>query len=276
MITSSIVLYKNTLEECHSILDCLLASPVEKIFLVDHSGDDKLSVLKDYSPKIEYIQHENSGYGAGHNIAIKKAIEMQSDYHLILNADVLFRADVVGEMSSFMDKHPDIGILVPKVFYPDGSLQYTCKLSPSIWDMFCRRFLPSALNAKHDYFFTMQQIGYDNMMLVPFVSGCFILLRVSAAEINGLFDERFFMYYEDVDLGRRMLSAYKNIYYPKVSIIHDHGDGSRKKVKMLLIHIRNLMRYFGKWGYFFDKDRKRINHYAITWSNEHKGNLDYE
>ena len=122
----------------------------------------------------------------------------------------------------------------------------------------------------------MQQIGYDNMMLVPFVSGCFVMLSVSAAKTIGLFDERFFMYYEDVDLGRRMLSRYKNIYYPKVSIIHDHGDGSRKKMKMFLIHVQSQLRYFRKWGFLFDRERKKINQYAISWSTEHKGALDYE
>ena len=76
MITASIVLYKNPFEECHSILDCLLAAPVEKIYLVDHSGDERLSVLKEYSERIDYIPHANLGYGSGHNVAIKKAVEM--------------------------------------------------------------------------------------------------------------------------------------------------------------------------------------------------------
>ncbi len=276
MITSSIVLYKNKIEECISILDCLLKSPIDIIYIIDHSGDDKLSVLTDRSPKIQYITHENKGYGSGHNIAIQKAISVHSDYHLIVNADVTFDSGVVKSMYHFMEKHHDIGLLVPKVFYPDGRLQYLCKLTPNIWDMFSRRFLPDRLKRHHDFFFTMQHIGYDNLMLVPFISGCFVLFRTRALEDIGLFDERFFMYYEDVDLGRRMLSKYKNVYYPAVSIIHDHGDGSRKNFKMLFIHIQNQFRYFSKWGFFFDKGRKQLNETALAWNLKYKGHLDYD
>lgn len=275
MITSSIVLYKNSLEECHSILDCLLSTQIDRIFLIDHSGNNNLSILKDYSPKIDYIPHENLGYGSGQNIAIKKAFEFNSDYHLIVNSDISFEPAILQKIVGFMDKHKDVGLLVPKVFYPDGRMQFLCKLLPTMWDMFSRRFLPYSINKSHDQYFTMQHIGYDNLMLVPFVSGCFILFRVQALREVGLFDERFFMYYEDVDLGRRMFSKYKNLYFPSVSIIHNHGDGSRKHLKMLFIHIQNQFRYFFKWGFFFDRNRKLINKQAIAWSLEHKGKLDY-
>lgn len=86
-----------------------------------------------------------------------------------------------------------------------------------------------------------------------------MLLRVSALREIGLFDERFFMYPEDIDFTRRMHEKYKTIYFPGASIIHDHRAASRKNSRMLKIHAENMLRYFRKWGFFFDRNRRVTN-----------------
>ena len=86
-----------------------------------------------------------------------------------------------------------------------------------------------------------------------------MFFRVSSLCEVGLFDERFFMYPEDIDMTRRMHAKYKTIFYPFVSIIHAHAAASRVNKKMLRIHILNMIKYFNKWGWFFDKERRRVN-----------------
>lgn len=101
--------------------------------------------------------------------------------------------------------------------------------------------------------------GYNKIMNVPNLSGCFMFLRVDALKHVGLFDENIFMYLEDVDLNRRIHKHYKTIYYPKEEIIHEYKKASYGSRKLLGYHILSTIYYFNKWGWFFDKDRNIIN-----------------
>ena len=96
-------------------------------------------------------------------------------------------------------------------------------------------------------------------MEVPFLSGCFMAIRRESIEQCGMFDERFFMYGEDIDFSRRINEQFKTIFYPHVSIMHGYEAASYKSFKMLKIHTQNIIRYFNKWGWLFDKRRKQTN-----------------
>jgi GT2 family glycosyltransferase len=86
-----------------------------------------------------------------------------------------------------------------------------------------------------------------------------MFLRTKALTVSGLFDERFFMYPEDIDLSRRIHEHYDTLYYPHVFITHKHEAASYRNYKMLWIHIKNMVKYFNKWGWFKDKKREEIN-----------------
>jgi GT2 family glycosyltransferase len=105
----------------------------------------------------------------------------------------------------------------------------------------------------------MRASGYNKIMNVPYLSGCFMFLRTEALKDVGLFDERFFMYPEDIDLTRRIHGKFRTVFFPEVSIIHHHAQSSYLNFRMLLIHIENMIKYFNKWGWIFDKERKKIN-----------------
>ena len=96
-------------------------------------------------------------------------------------------------------------------------------------------------------------------MNVPYLSGCFMFFRISALQDIGLFDERFFMYPEDIDITRRMHEKYLTIFFPEVSIVHAHAAASKTNKRMLKIHIFNMIKYFNKWGWLFDLNRRNIN-----------------
>jgi GT2 family glycosyltransferase len=97
-----------------------------------------------------------------------------------------------------------------------------------------------------------------------------MFFRTSALETIGFFDEIFFMYPEDIDITRRMHRIYKTMYYPEVSIIHAHTAESYKNLKMFFIHILNIIKYFNKWGWFFDKERREINKKVLRELNYSK------
>ena len=77
-------------------------------------------------------------------------------------------------------------------------------------------------------------------------------------EIRG-FDKRYFMYMEDYDLCRQIGKKYRVVFYPEAKIIHEHGKASYKSWKMMMMHVKSAIKYFNKWGWFFDKERKEKN-----------------
>lgn len=259
MLTGSIVIYHNNLEEINKVINSALRYSIFRIFLIDHGDDKEIKQRFLNNPKIKYIAHENLGYGSGHNIAIKESIKLGADYHVVLNPDLYWEGDVLGELVEYMDSNPDVAQVMPKVFYPDGQLQYLCKLCPSPFDLIFKRFLPSKLTKHRLQRFQLRFTGYKKPMNVPYLSGCFMFFRISALKDVGLFDEQFFMYPEDIDITRRMHAKYKTMFYPNVSIVHAHAAESRTNKKMLKIHIINMIKYFNKWGWIFDKERRRFN-----------------
>jgi len=263
MLTASIVTYHNRISEIKRVIDCVCRSSIEKLYIIDNSRNDALRIFEKYSSKIRYIHNANIGYGGAHNLAINEAIDLGSEYHVVINPDIYFEPDIIDTMVVYADTDHTIGWVMPRVVYPDGRLQYLCKLLPTPADLIFRRFLPEKIFPCLRNRFEMRDTGYDRTMNIPYLSGCFMFLRITALKQVGLFDERFFMYGEDIDLSRRMHAEYRTMYYPKITIIHAHERASYKSLKMLWIHTLNIVRYFNKWGWFFDKERRRMNKCAL-------------
>lgn len=260
MVTASIVAYHTPINELSHLLDCVDRSCIDTLYLIDNSSNDILRELSDTFPSIVYIHSDNLGFGHGHNIAINKAIEKNAQYHIVINPDIYWEGNLIESLTAYMDIHPDCGLVMPKVLYPNGDLQYLCKLLPTPMNLFGRRFLPfKGIQKKMDERFELHFSGYDKEMEVPSLSGCFMFMRVDVIRETGGFDERFFMYAEDLDLCRRIGEVSKTMYYPAVSVYHAYGKGSYKNKKLLKYHICSVIKYFNKWGWFFDKKRRRIN-----------------
>jgi len=262
MITASVVLYNTPKHQLKRLLDCINSSPViEHLYLVDNSPvfvDD----LFFHAPRVTYIKAEkNLGYGGGHNIALRRVIK-SSELHFVLNPDIYFGPDELEKMVRFMRDDTCIGQLMPKVVYEDGSLQYLCKLIPTPGDLFLRRFAGGSLRSllrKRMERFELRFTGYDRVMDVPYLSGCFMLFRTAALCKIGLFDEQFFMYPEDIDITRRMNAEFRTVFFPGATIVHDHARESYKNNRLMWIHVENLIRYFNKWGWIHDPQRTRVN-----------------
>lgn len=259
MVSASIVTFKTSRSDLERVLSSALADGVDRLFVVDHSPSDEVRSFLPADPRVEYIRHPNLGYGSGHNVAIRRAMAEGAEFHVVLNPDIFWHGEVISPLADFMRSHPGVGQMLPKVLYPDGSLQYVCKLIPTPFDLIANRFLPSWLVRRRLARFRLEASGYDRVMNVPYMHGCFMMLRVDALREVGLFDERFFMYPEDIDLTRRIHERYESLFFPQLTIFHAHAAESRKSWRMLRIHAVNMVKYFNKWGWFFDSRRRRYN-----------------
>lgn len=264
MLNVSIVLYQPFWAEVVALTTALLrCEAVRKVYWVDNSSNS-IDELPIESNRIQYIfNNRNMGYGAAHNIAIRESIYDDVPFHLVVNPDIIIADDTLPTLLAFIQEHAEVGMVMPKIVSPTGELQYLCKLLPTPMDVFGRRFLPKRWMQKRNERYELRQSGYAKMMNVPYLSGCFMLLRTEAIRKARLFDERFFMYPEDMDLTRRIHRDYLTVYFPHTTVVHHHAKASYHSPKMLWIHIVNMCRYFNKWGWWVDKERDAINRNVV-------------
>ena len=269
-ISVSIVLHNTSHDLINNLIDCCSKS-ISKvdIFLIDNSQTNSLNYL-DRDNRVRYLKaQKNGGFGAGHNLAIQNYdILNKYDYHIVINPDIEFGNNVIGDLLDFMKNNRDVGILMPKILNIDGSLQYARRLLPSPFDIFMKRFFPSSIVSSN---YEMRTMESKIAVEIPSLCGCFMFLRTSALKSEGLFDENYFMYFEDIDLSRRISKNYSSVYFPNSKVIHFSNNEHRRSVKLFLYSLRSALRYFNKWGYI-DSDRVNINsdtvQKIITLNNE--------
>jgi hypothetical protein len=233
--------------------------------LIDNSPTDDLKKIV-IDERIEYSHiPSNPGFGAAHNIAIKKAIAIGAKYHFIINPDVYFNGDVMSPMISFMEADSEIGMMMPQILNEDGSIQNLPKLLPSPYSILMRKLKkPVSIYSNFIDKYELRSVRQDMIYNAPILSGCFTLLNLEAIKEVGMYDDDFFMYFEDWDLSRRMHTKYKTIYFPKVSVYHGYESGANKSSKLFKIFVNSTITYFNKWGWFFDRDRLKINKRALS------------
>lgn len=255
----SILVHGTSPDELRKALGCVAASSVvNTVWVIDNSDDDSLKrVAEEFGTVYRHV--ENRGFGAGHNVAIRESLAQGMKYHLVMNADVCWEGDVLSALQSYMDANPDVGIVMPKVRYPDGDLQYACRMLPTPYDLFAKRFLPRCFTRRRMERYLLADADHDRPFNVPYLLGSFLFFRSDALRQEGLFDERFFMYPEDIDITRRIHRAWRTMFWPGVTIVHAHAAASRQNLRMFRIHLTNMFRYFNKWGWFVDPERRRFN-----------------
>ena len=259
--TCSIVLYKNSADTLSDAIFSFLNKDFNMLlYLIDNSPTDELKHLVTHN-RISYIHNPaNPGFGASHNVAIEKAIDLGSKYHFVVNPDIYFVGDVVETMLEYMAADTTIGMMMPQILNEDGTNQNLPKLLPSPFDLFKRKIKkPAKLYQKFINEYELREVSKDFIYNTPSLSGCFTLLNLDAIRKIGMYNDKFFMYFEDLDLSRRMHQKYKTIYFPKVSVVHGYESGANKNPKLFKIFINSAITYFNKWGWFFDSERNKIN-----------------
>ncbi|MDE7452060.1 MAG: glycosyltransferase family 2 protein [Paramuribaculum sp.] len=259
MLTASIVTFHTPDQELKECLEALQNSCVDKIIVIDNASEDRIRGIAAFFDTVEYLSSTNVGYGTSHNKGIKRGEELGAEYHLVLNTDTAFKSEDIAELLRHIEAADDIALIHPRVVDKNGDDLYTSRMLPSPFDLFIRRFLPRSFFKKRRARYLLKHLDHDMPHDLPYHQGSFLLMRISALKDSGTFDERFFMYPEDIDLCRRLHAKYRTLYVPTPRIIHNHRAESYKSLNMLAIHTINIVRYFNKWGWWNDPGRKAIN-----------------
>jgi GT2 family glycosyltransferase len=265
-VSGSIVAYKENYAQIVSAARSFLSSPLNlRLTVVDNSPTDDLREDITATGAEYCFVGRNIGFAAGHNVGIRKHW-MTSEYHLVLNPDVEFGPEVLHTLYMFMQENADVGLVVPRVLYPDGSEQHLCKLLPTPFDLVARRFgggvARTLFQRKMDRYL-LKGMDLSKPTVIPCLSGCFMLVRTSLFHTVGLFDERYFLYMEDFDFCRRIGEVSKTMFFPDVAIYHEYKKGSYKSALMLKHHAKSAWQYFWKWGWFFDRTREWLNERTV-------------
>lgn len=263
-ISASLVLFRSPKDQFETVIrNFLEAAPDGTLYIVDNSPVALTSEWFSHNRVVYSHSGANVGFGAGHNIAFALACP-DSDLHVLLNPDIHFGADAIDGMVKLFETHAGAVVAMPRVVYPDGSLQRLCKLLPTPVDLLIRRFMPFAqVRQKIDARYELHDLPQDRVSEVPTLSGCFLMARSRVLLELGGFDERYFMYMEDVDLVRRLGEQGSVLYAPHCTVVHEYAKGSYRNRRLLGYHVRSAVHYFNKWGWLFDGDRVRRNRVCL-------------
>jgi GT2 family glycosyltransferase len=259
-VVGSIVTYKTDLQEVANAVRQFLAVPLNTHLILIDNSPHPLPLEQFAGPRVShFFANSNLGYGRAHNLAIRAAAG-RARYSLVMNSDIEYRPETVTLLRNFMEANPAAGLSAPKTLYPDGSLQYVCRLLPTPANMFLRRFLPrSRLTKQADFRYELRWWDHEKVANIPYFQGSFMMLRTELCNAIGGFDERFFLYGEDIDLTRRIHEVAETLYVPDAQITHQYRRYSNRSPLGTWYGIQNNCRYFNKWGWFFDRRRKSIN-----------------
>jgi GT2 family glycosyltransferase len=201
------------------LIDCL--SSLDKItykncaiIVVNNGSNDLTDINKHIKRKIQLIKTpSNLGFARGNNLGIKEALRNRADYVLLLNDDTIVTPDFLSTLVAAGENHPDVGMLGPKIYYYDEPQK--------IW------FAGARFDERTGVIFALHsdKIGKSRKDNKPedsdYITGCALLVKKKLIDIVGLLDERFFLYWEDVDWGLRAQKAgFTNLIVPNAHIWH--------------------------------------------------------
>ena len=246
------------IREClKSLAAAQLALPYE-VIVVDNSNERKLqTMLAERFPDVVYLpMPRNMGLAVGNNTGARLA---RGEYLLVLNPDITVKPGAVEQLIARLQDEPAIGLVAPQLLDPDGTVQQSYFRFYSPFTILCRRTFigKTKWGVAHLAHKLMRDIVSHEARDVDWLlAACFAVKRSVWEEVGGM-DERFFVYFEDVDLARRLwLRGYRAHYLPTAQMIHlyGHSSGGQVGIRTLLnpltrIHIQSGIRYFSKHGW---------------------------
>jgi GT2 family glycosyltransferase len=250
---SIIIVHYNTTDLLRNCLKSIYRQDYNfeyEVVVVDNASESLCGIEENFSQAQIIRNNINLGFARANNQGLKNA---RGKYILFLNPDTEVNKDSLEEMLKFMENNPDVGLVGPKLLYPDGLLQLSCRKFHSVRSILLRRiplirplFSPKILD-EH----LMSDWGHDSVRQVDWLlAACMMVPRKIIEEING-FDECYRLYFEDVDLCYRIKQhGLKIIYYPRAVVIHHHRRESAEKFsKKTIWHIQSAIRFFNKFGW---------------------------
>lgn len=237
----------------NSIYESVVSLGYEIIVVDNHSADDSCRLMREkFSNLCLITNNENLGFGRAVNQGFQKT---KGKYLLILNPDVILSPGSVDKAIDFLDNHPEVGLLLPKLINPDGSLQYSCRTFYDFPTLLLRRTPFGSLFPNHRIIrkHLMLDWNHREVLEVDWGLGACMFLRREALKGQDIFDERFFLYFEDVDICFRLKKeGWKVVYYPEAVMVHAHArmsaEGFFNRAKWE--HFKSLIKFYFKYRGF--------------------------
>jgi GT2 family glycosyltransferase len=279
---------KNLLRECLESLQTETAGIPSEVFVVDNlSLDGSADLVELEFPQVRLIRSDrNLGFAAANNRAFELAT---GQYVVLLNSDAFLHPGALRKAIHYMDRDPGIGLGGARLVGRNGSWQPSARLFPSLLNDFltlsglAAKYPESAFFGRFDRTWADQNLEAE----VDWVPGAFSIIRRSVLQRIGFFDENFFLYYEEVDLCRRIqFAGYSILYWPDVKVIHLGGESSktvqtltmsRSGAQLGLWRMRSEFLYYRKHhgsGAWMVKQMEECWHRLRVWKNRSAGDAE--
>ncbi len=254
---------KDKLDNClNSIQTAFWGDLKYEVIIVNNYPQEDLGSLKEKFVDINirlFTSSKNLGMGKGNNLGIKQS---QGKFILILNPDTILKGRSIFDLLTYLKDNSQVGLIGPKLLYPDQSLQLSCARFPRFFTPLLRRTFLGRYFSKQNSNFMMADFDHQQIREVDWLMGSCLLFRKSYSLENNqvfspCFDERYFMYFEDIDLARQFWTHNLSVVYnPKALVIHDHQRQSARYPWYVALfvdlmawhHIISWFKYFIKWG----------------------------
>jgi GT2 family glycosyltransferase len=269
---------KKLVSEClQSLENCRRSVPMDIILVDNASSDGTVELVREQFPDLRLMRNDaNVGFARANNIGINLST---SKYVCLINSDVQVSEVCLQSMLEYMEHHPDIGMLGPKMVLPDGSVGQSCMRFPTVWNWLCRALALDTVFKGSKMFgdFLMSDFKYDRITDVEALTGWFWMVRREAIDQVGLLDERFFMYGEDIDWPKRFhQGGWRVVFYPEAEAFHHCAASSSSAPTRFYIEMnRANMQYFrrhhnrlavvGFWLAILVHELVRITGYGIVY-----------
>ncbi len=245
---SVIIISWNTRELLRDCLKSIQQSNTVRIEIIvvdNHSSDGSPEMVAQEFPDVRALcNSENRGFAAANNQAMTLA---RGRYVLLLNSDTRILDDAIAKSVSFADNHPEAAVVGCRIVWPDGSLQHTCMMFPSLMNL-CISLSQLARLFPRNRFFGRQRLtwwDYRSPRVVDAVAGCFMLVRAEAVKQVGGLAEEYFMYSEDVEWCWRFgLRGWKTMYTPEGLVVHIGGASASQSAINTHVMLRQSLLAF--------------------------------
>ena len=221
----------------------------------NNSDDNTAQAVENFQKVFPYNvllirNNENYGYTKGCNQGIEIA---QGKYVLLLNPDTQIQKDAISKMIDYIESREDVGAIAPQLMTRHKTIQYSCRRIPTYRDLFFEMTLLSKIFSKNKFFakWKFKYFEHDTIAEVEQPMAAAIMIRKEILNKTGNLDERFLMFYNDIDICKQILNlGYKIIYYPDSKVYHKIGTSILKaRVRMIKVWNDDCLRYFRKNGY---------------------------
>jgi GT2 family glycosyltransferase len=224
---STVILNLNTRDLLHACLAsvCAEGSPLrtETIVIDNGSTDGSPDMVTRSFPDVRLVKNQsNEGFARPNNVGMEMAT---GRYLFLLNSDAAVHPGALGRLTAFLDAHPEAGACGPRLVYPGGRQQRSVKGFPTLWTHFCDMFLLDKIFSQTRLFGRgeMAYFSYDRTAEVDHVMAAAFLVRREVLKTAGMFDERFSIYYNDMDWCYRIKEQDWKIYYVHDAVVTHHG-----------------------------------------------------